>query len=153
MVKDWTLFVTGRMRIKSIVPYWEYAHAHPRMKVTGEIHRDPASGEFEPIGRHPGHRLPHGCIEHVAIGEDVTPLCFDNPVPPATVGALRLGPKPGRELPIKGIDGDRLTRSLSLQAHYRRLSEESAVLLAGLVERRDWGLGSVEASHILWPAP
>jgi hypothetical protein len=40
-------------------------------------------------------------------------------------------------LPIKGIDGERLTRSLSLQGHYRRLSEESAALLARLVERRD----------------
>ena len=39
-----------------------------------------------------------------------------------------------REQPLKGIAGGRLMHSLPVQSHYRRLSEESAAVLAKMVE-------------------
>lgn len=87
------------------------------------------------IHAQPGHRsAPDNCIDHVAIGESGTPLRFDNAIPGDTLATLRFGPKAGREQPLRGVVDGRLTHSLPLQVRYRRLSEESAAVLAKMVE-------------------
>jgi len=135
MVSAGSLFVIGRMRIAAIISYEDYARDRGKISVTGEARWVATAKGPRRIHPHPGHRAPSGsCIDHVAIGESGTPLRFDKAIPGDILSALRLGPKAGREQPLKGVAGGRLMRSMALQGHYRRLSEESAAALARMVE-------------------
>ena len=135
MISAGSLFVIGRMRIAAIIPYEDFARDRGKISVTGEGRWVATANGFRRIHPHPGHRSPSGsCIDHVAIGESGTPLRFDNAIPAAALATLRFGPKAGREQPLKGIAGGRLMHSLPVQSHYRRLSEESAAVLAKMVE-------------------
>lgn len=58
---------------------------------------------------------------------------FDRQVPGELLASIRLGPKPGREQPLKGVSDGELRSSLSLHGHVRRLSSESADLFASLL--------------------
>jgi len=137
MISAGSLFVIGRMRIAAIIPYEDYARDRGKIDATGEGRWVATANRVRRIHPQPGHRSPPGnCIDHVAIGEAGTPLRFDNAVPGDTLATLRFGPKAGREQPLKGIAGGRLMHSLTLQGHYRRLSEESAATLAKMVESR-----------------
>jgi len=135
MISAGSLFVIGRMRIAAIIPYEDFARDRGKISVTGEGRWVATANGLRRIHPHPGHRSPSGsCIDHVAIGESGTPLRLDNAIPAAALATLRFGPKAGREQPLKGIAGGRLMHSLPLQSHYRRLSEESAAVLAKMVE-------------------
>ena len=137
MISAGSLFVIGRMRIAAIIPYDDFARDRGKISVTGEGRWVATANGFRRVHPQPGHRSPPGkCIDHVAIGEAGTPLRFDNAIPDDTLATLRFGPKAGRERPLKGIAAGRLMHSLLLQGHYRRLSEESAVAFARMVESR-----------------
>jgi len=138
MIGAGSLFVIGRMRIAAIITYADYARDHGKINVTGEGRWVATANGARRIHLRPGHRSPpDNCIDHVAIGESGTPLRFDNAIPGDTLATLRFGPRAGRERPLRRIAGGRLIHSLPLQGHYRRLSEESATVLAKMVESRD----------------
>ena len=86
---------------------------------------------FQELKRsHPevGHRVPITCADVAAVGSGSS-IRFDRILPSSSLESLRLGPKPGREKPIRGIVDGRLQNNLSFQGHVRRLSAESAALL------------------------
>ena len=137
MISAGSLFVIGRMRIAAIIPYADYARDRVMMGMTGPARWVATAKGARRMRPRPGHPSPSGsCIDHVAIGESGTPLRFDNAIPGDTLATLRFGPKAGREQPLKGLAGGRLMHGLPLQGHYRRLSEESAVMFARMVESR-----------------
>ena len=75
-------------------------------------------------------------MSHSGVGEESTALRFDNAIPCEALAALRLSLRPGREPPIKGVNGGQIKHSISLRGYYSRLCEESAKHLEELVGRR-----------------
>ncbi|NDV80737.1 hypothetical protein D0T87_01930 [Bacteroides sp. 51] len=76
-----------------------------------------------------GHLIPRNCVNHAAIGAG-TALVYDRIVPVSIVEKLKLGPK-GKEklLPLK----EGKVSHVNFQGHFRRLSEESAEMVGGLI--------------------
>lgn len=75
-----------------------------------------------------GHRFPTTCCDLAATGKHGSDIRFDRPLPPGALDKIKLGPKAGRELPLKGIEDGRMKNSFSLQGHVRRLSADSAAI-------------------------
>ena len=79
-----------------------------------------------------GHRLPRTCADLAAVGTG-SELVWDRSLNPRELESLRLGPKPGKEMPLKNIADGLLKRDNSLRSHVRRVSEETRGLLERVV--------------------
>lgn len=77
-----------------------------------------------------GHRLPKTCADLAAVGTG-SELVWDRSLNPGELESLRLGPKPGKEMPLKYMADGFLKRDNSLRSHVRRVSEETR----GILER------------------
>ena len=72
------------------------------------------------------HQIPTTCADAAALGSDGTSLRL-RAISAEIAAQLRVGAKPGQELPLKAKDGKIATTGLI--GYYRRLSAESAALL------------------------
>lgn len=74
-----------------------------------------------------GHRFPTTCCEVAAAGSRGSDIRFDRSLPGKLLGQIRLGPRPGREAPLRNVEGGFLKNHLGFHGHVRRLSAASAV--------------------------
>lgn len=79
-----------------------------------------------------GHRLPRTCADLAAVGTG-SEFVWDRSLTPKELESLRLGPKPGKEMPLKYMTDGSLKRDSSLRSHVRRVSEDTRGLLERVV--------------------
>lgn len=129
-VRSGELFILGRLQVAHISDAETYLTTHNIGKLDGMWDTSaPLLLRQQPTL---GHRVPRTCVDHAATGEG-TRLRFDFGVPAELVRRLQFGPKAGQEKPlIPGADGN--VSAISLQGHYRRLSADSAVLVADFMQ-------------------
>ncbi|QNE40118.1 hypothetical protein F1C16_11390 [Hymenobacter sp. NBH84] len=130
-IRGGELFILGRLQVEHIDEAEVYLTAHTIQKLDGMW--DTSAPQL--LQQHPalGHRIPRTCVDHVATGVG-TGLRFDFGVPSELVRQLQFGPKVGQEKPLN-ISADSKVSVVSLQGHYRRLSANSAQLIAELMQR------------------
>ena len=76
------------------------------------------------------HKIPTTCADNAALGVDGTSLRLRE-VPADIAARIHLGPKPGRENPLRSQNG--LISTVGLAGYYRRLSYDSAALFDELL--------------------
>lgn len=106
--------------------------AFVRARVGLEPHCQCGTLEERALWSAAGHLVPSTCVLNAVTGRGST-IRHDRRVPPDVVAALRFGPKPGHEQPLRGVVDRRLTSVLPLQGHARRLRAASAQRLADVV--------------------
>ena len=95
-----------------------------------------------------GHRVPQTCADEAAIADAGSGFNFDNRLPAHLLPLLRLGPRPGREKPLTGLDGEVLKTHHTFHGNVRRLSVESAGIFAThAAPMSDLALPPVSAEH------
>jgi hypothetical protein len=132
MVKQGNLHVVARLQVEALTSPEDYmlsrhGLAEPRDTMWDVRFANPGNAE---AGL--GHRFPTTCCDMAAVGSHGSDIRFDRVVPGALLEKIRLGPRKGREVPLKGVEGARMKNNFSLQGHVRRLSSESAALFAEL---------------------
>jgi hypothetical protein len=126
-VADGQLYVMARMTVSAIVDADEYTE-----KTLGLI-REPMMWD-EYTAKHKAaitHKIPRTCADNAAISADGTPIVM-RPFPTEKIPLIRLGTNPGKELPLK-MRGALISMS-GLQGHFRRMSEETAILFAECID-------------------
>lgn len=126
MLQKGQLYLLGALSVAELGPAGPYLKAH-QIEPPGCISY-PVRLKQQPML---GHRIPRTCVDQVAVGAGTT-LRYDVPVPLEIVRQLQLGPRAGQEKPL-ALRPDGTLLPLSLQGHYRRLSYDSAQLLADFV--------------------
>ena len=131
-VKDGKLFILGRMKVERITDAEVYLKEQNITKPYGEMWDTLAS---ELLKKRPdlGHRIPRTCIDNVATGRG-TEFRFDFGVPAEIIDNLRFGPKAGQEKGLSRSKDGKLSH-IALQGHYRRLSADSATVVADLMQK------------------
>lgn len=130
-VKNGELFILGQLQVEHISAAEDYLTTNNISKL--DYMWDTSAPQL--LQQHPelGHRVPRTCVDHAATGGG-SHLRFDFSVPAELVHQLQFGPKIGQEKPlIPGADGK--VSTVSLQGHYRRLSADSARLVAKLMQQ------------------
>jgi len=128
-VMDGTLHLIGRVLVASLMPPSQFVRERLGLSVAANEMWDTRFQELKRSHPEIGHRFPMTCAEVAAVGEG-TSIRLDRILPGSDLAALRLGPKPGREQPIRGVEEGRLKNNFSFQGHVRRLSPESATIFA-----------------------
>jgi len=130
-IKNGELFILGRMEVERITEAEVYLKEQNITKPCGEMW-DTLSSELLKKRPDLGHRIPRTCIDNVATGNG-TGFRFDFGVPAEIVDNLRFGPKPGWEKGLSRSKDGKLSH-VALQGHYRRLSTDSAAVVADLMQ-------------------
>ena len=131
MIKQGNLHVIARLEVETITSpehYMQSRHGfseRPGMWDTRFANLSDAEVGF-------GHRFPTTCCDLAAMGSRGSDIRFDRVMPGTALDKIRLGPKRGREVPLKGVEGARMKNNYSLQGHVRRLSSESGAMFAAL---------------------
>jgi len=131
MVKEGQLFILGSLQVAHITEAEAYLQAHNINKVDGMW--DTSAPKLLKQQPKLGHRIPRTCVDHVATGTG-TLIRFDFSLPTETINQLLFGPKSGQEKAIS-INTDGKISAILLQGHYRRLSNNSAKLVAELMQK------------------
>jgi hypothetical protein len=130
-VRDFALYVLGRMRVARVLDLAEFAAEFPdRAAGVGRV----GFNEMVAVLRPELVYLAPTCTEDVAIGEEGTPLWFDLTVPGEAVAQLRYRSRRG-ERRVKHVVDGRVKSHVSFDGVYR-LAPDSADVLAGVVRRR-----------------
>ena len=131
-VKNGELFILGQMQVERITEADIYLKEQNITKPYGEMWDTLAS---ELLKNRPdlGHRIPRTCIDNVATGNG-TGFRFDFSVPSEIIDNLRFGPKAGQEKGLSRSKDGKLSH-VALQGHYRRLSADSATIVADLMQK------------------
>ena len=131
-IRNGELFILGRMQVERIAKAEVYLREQNITKHCGQMWDTSAS---ELLKNRPdlGHRIPRTCIDNVATGSG-TGFRFDFIAPAEVVDNLRFGPKPEQEKSLSKSKDGKLSH-VSLQGHYRRLSADSAVVVAELMQK------------------
>jgi hypothetical protein len=130
-VRDGSLWVIARMGIDELRAPEEYVRARLGFTCPATKMWDQLVPQIKIEHENFGHRFPVTCCHVAAVGRG-TEFHFDRALPKEVLSQVVLGPKPGREQPIKGVQGGRLMSNFSLQGHVRRLSESSVRYFEGL---------------------
>src|ERR1044071_3952735 len=139
-VKKGNLHVLARLPIDELVDPDNYVEtrlnlARPHRAARLGTYQEMWDISYHELRRsHPeiGHRFPTTCCDVAAVGRSGSEIRFDRVLPEQCLPRIMLGPRPGKELPLKGVEEGRLKNNFSLQGHVRRLSQESAVMFEGL---------------------
>ena len=126
-VRRGVVYVISRMKVRHVLPLPDYIADYPAVFTGCDVRKPPSDVLRNWLRLHPekGFLAPT-CTDEVAVIEDATPLRLDVALPPAVLARLVF--KSGtRESTLGGIVDGKLTRSLSLQGLYRRLSKQSAL--------------------------
>ncbi|QDA61219.1 hypothetical protein [Hymenobacter jejuensis] len=126
-IKNGQLFIIGRMRVTSILDAEEYLKGQNISRFNNELW-DTSAHKLLKQNPELGHRIPRSCIENVALGTG-TGLRFDFNLSTEIVSNLRFGQKPGFEKRLS-INEEGKISHVGLQGHFRRLSSDSAALVA-----------------------
>jgi len=116
------LYVLGRMTIESIMDAEEYLHDTLKIDNPDYMWDTYWSNHKNEVT----HKIPTTCADYAALGSDGTALGFRE-VPADIVSQIRIGPKPGQEVPLKVQNG--IVVTVGLFGYYRRLSHNSATIL------------------------
>jgi len=129
-VKEDHLFILGSLQVTHITEAGAYLETHNINKENRMW--DTSAPEL--LKQHPmlGHRIPRTCVDHAAIGSG-TRIWFDFSILTEIVSQLRFGPKAAQEKALS-INSDSKLSAILLQGHYRRLSVDSAKLIADLMQ-------------------
>jgi len=120
------LYVIGRMRVKQLISLEEYIELKPLLFAQYEKSQIPMITLGNYLELHPEKQyLAPTCVEEVAIGEYGTAIQLDVMIPPDLLERLRFRSQK-RERTLKHIVNGRLTKVISLQGGYYRLTEGSA---------------------------
>lgn len=130
-VKDGVLYILGCLHVKHLTEAENYLTAHRIIKL--DYMWDTSAPQLLQQQPALGHRVPRTCVDDAATGEG-TRIRFDFRVPTELVQRLQFGPKIGQEKSLI-ISADGKVAAISLQGHYRRLSAESAQIIAGLMQQ------------------
>lgn len=130
-IKNGALFILGRMQVERITEADVYLKEQNITRPYGEMWDTLA---FDLLKKRPnlGHRVPRTCIDNVATGNG-TGFRFDFSVPTEIVDKLLFGPKAGYEKALSKSKDGKLSH-VTLQGHYRRLSTDSAAIVADLMQ-------------------
>ncbi|MBJ6146249.1 hypothetical protein [Hymenobacter sp. BT559] len=130
-IKSGQLFILGRMQVEHITDATIYLTKQAIARIDNDLWDTTAP---RLIKERPdlGHRIPRSCVDTAATGSG-TGFRFDFQVPTDVVDELRFGPKAGQE---KGLSRDKAGKlsHVALQGHFRRLSADSAALIAELMQ-------------------
>ncbi|PJJ54894.1 hypothetical protein [Hymenobacter chitinivorans] len=129
-IKDGQLFILGKLEVEQIQDADSYLKQQRVSKPDGELW-DTLALPLLKQQPHLGHLIPRSCIEKAATGLGSN-LRFDFSVPTAVAHMLRFGPKPGQEKELPQGKEGRVSH-IGLQGHFRRLSIDSAALVATLM--------------------
>jgi hypothetical protein len=108
-VKNKTLYVLARMKVKALMTCWDYVSLHPE----------------------DSYLISHSCANEVLVGEAGTTIRFDVAVPQNVLESWRFQSQK-RQRGLKFLESGKLKHSISLQGVYR-LSEPTAQKLANLL--------------------
>ncbi|OUJ71923.1 hypothetical protein [Hymenobacter crusticola] len=130
MVKEGQLYILGCLQVTHITEAEAYLQVHNINTV--DTMWDTSAPKLLKQQPMLGHQVPRTCVDHAATGSG-TRIRFDCNLSAETVSQLRLGPKIGQEKALAiGTDGK--ISAIPLQGHYRRLSADSAKLIADLMQ-------------------
>jgi hypothetical protein len=130
-VKSGQLFILGKMQVEHITEAKAYLQGQSIAKIGNDLWDESApkliKGQPEL-----GHRIPRSCVDTAATSSG-THLKFNFQIPAGIVDSLLFGPKTGQE---KGLSRDKAGKlsHVALQGHFRRLSVDSAALIAELMQ-------------------
>lgn len=127
-VMNGELYIIARMTVRALTTPEEFVRNRLAIPVLGMW--DLCFQELKHSQPSVGHRVPTTCCDTAAVGDDGTEICFDRRLPKAELAHISLGPKKGREQLLKGVTEGMLRNSCNLQGHVRRLSTQSAMLIA-----------------------
>ncbi|MBF9142095.1 hypothetical protein [Hymenobacter properus] len=130
-IKNGELFILGRMQVERITEADVYLKEQNIIRPYGEMW-DTLATELLKTRPDLGLRIPRTCIDNVATGNG-TKFRFDFSVPTEVADKLLLGPKAGQEKGLSKSKDGKLSH-VALQGHYRRLSADSAAIVADLMQ-------------------
>jgi hypothetical protein len=129
-VKGGSLHLIGGMIVEAVTTAEAYVRDRHGFVLPRTGMWDEAFEEIKRTNPSFGHRFPWTCCDDAATGRHGTEIRFDRRIPGEMLGSIALGPKVGREQPLKNVIENKITSSASLQGHVRRLSKQSAELFA-----------------------
>jgi hypothetical protein len=109
------LYIMGRMTVRKIINADEYTKHL-------DIVREPYMWDLY-TAKHKDtitHKIPRTCADDAAIGVDGTPIIMRQ-IPADKINVIRLGPKAGKELPLK-LRGESISIN-NFSGYFRRMSE------------------------------
>lgn len=128
------LYVVARMEVERLVFSDEFVVERLQIVRPPLTMWDQLFAELKRTRPSVGHRVPTTCADLAAVGTSGSEIRFDRRVSEKDLVTIRLGPKSGHEQPLTGIVESQLKNSFSLRGHLRRLSTDSAEVLAGLID-------------------
>lgn len=131
LIENGELFILGRMQVERITEADTYLKEQNITKPYGEMW-DTLAADLLKKRPDLGHRIPRTCIDNVATGSG-TGFRFDFSIPENVVDKLLFGPKFGQEKGLSKRKDGKLSH-IALQGHYRRLSVDSAAIVAELMQ-------------------
>ena len=130
VVVDGGLFIVAGMQVNNLVPPEEFVRDHLGVAPGPHTMWDEFFDELKRERPSVGHRVPTTCADLAAVGVNGSEIRFDRKVPEQCLSLLHLGPKPGRERPLKAVVNGQLKNNFSLVGHVRRLSTGSAEIVS-----------------------
>jgi hypothetical protein len=131
-VKEGALYILGSMTVEALLPPDDYVRSRLGIVVPPTKMWDQLFQELKRSRPSLGHRVPTTCCDMAAVSNVGSGIRFDRQVPADLLASITLGPKAGREQPLKGVSDGQLKNNFSLHGHVRRLSLQSEALFASL---------------------
>jgi hypothetical protein len=131
-IKSGQLFIIGRMQVERITQASVYLQEQNINRLASNLW-DTSAPELIKQQPELGHRIPRSCIDDAATGSG-THFRFDFQVPTEKISSLQFGPKPGQEKSLS-INQEGKISHVAFQGHFRRLSVDSAILVADLMQK------------------
>ena len=131
-VKSGQLFIIGRMQVERITQAEVYLQEQNINRLANNLW-DTSAPKLIKQQPELGHRIPRSCIDDAATGSG-THFRFDFQVPTETISSLQFGPKPGQEKSLSVTQEGKISH-VAFQGHFRRLSVDSATLVADLMQK------------------
>jgi hypothetical protein len=133
-VSDGALHVIAGMRVEAFVLPDDFVRQRLGITCPPGTMWDQLFGELKQSQPSVGHRVPTTCADLAAVGSNGSPIRFDRTLNADDLVAIKLGPRPGHEQPLKGVIDGQLKNNFSFQGHVRRLSAQSAELFSALLQ-------------------
>ena len=132
IIKSGQLFIIGQMQVERITQAEVYLQEQNINRLDNNMW-DTSAPKLIKQQPELGHRIPRSCIDDAATGSG-THFRFDFQVPTETISSLQFGPKPGQEKSLS-INQEGKISHVAFQGHFRRLSVNSATLVADLMQK------------------
>jgi hypothetical protein len=132
IIKSGQLFIIGRMQVERITQAEVYLQEQNINKLDDNLW-DTSAPKLIKQKPELGHRIPRNCVDDAATGSG-THFRFDFEVPIELVSGLQFGPKPGQEKGLSITKEGKISH-VAFQGHFRRLSHDSATLVADLMQK------------------